>query len=572
MADYDEDVTGKEGYGSVYDYIEAKYRNEWSELDVKSGILVDWGLVAANRWEQFESTYRSNYADYSADYTSDAEFQSRMARKYQEMQEYYQIYEIPAEEQVDVFSDMDIQNAVREEMERDAMEKASDSAALAAFETIGENVIQMDYEARRTESEKALETSIESKNSRTNRELVDALKEKAEGNPEYLVRGAPLRCRYGSHMRYLDMLEAHGVYLNDDPVMHRKDCKVGENILPFGICTSPVHNLKKRDSFFAGAETDQEGNYLHAPDDRVITGFVCEPEIADDGWKNCKKETKIAQDATPVAKGKDACICYEAITTASYLVCKHGGIIVPLGSGQLKFSTYTAPFLNYPFVDLNGKKKELDEKDQKAFENWCDLHNIPPDYPGTEKYMEWYQNRIRKLEEEGASAKKLRAAYEECLDNAYWHGLDHMGPEERRSVRNMVSQYARSGLLEDEELGEMRKRYSGLRLDCGYNSQKNLAGATPEEDEFYQYYTGKAETFEQEQKELEAQMRQASHMEDSDAVIAVANKIRELKNEKEQTYGYFSREVERYSDCLDAERKRHVQEVENLFKEQGVSQ
>ena len=260
MADYDEDVTGKEGYGSVYDYIEAKYRNEWSELDVKSGILVDWGLVAANRWEQFESTYRSNYADYSADYTSDAEFQSRMARKYQEMQEYYQIYEIPAEEQVDVFSDMDIQNAVREEMERDAMEKASDSAALAAFETIGENVIQMDYEARRTESEKALETSIESKNSRTNRELVDALKEKAEGNPEYLVRGAPLRCRYGSHMRYLDMLEAHGVYLNDDPVMHRKDCKVGENILPFGICTSPVHNLKKRDSFFAGAETDQEGS------------------------------------------------------------------------------------------------------------------------------------------------------------------------------------------------------------------------------------------------------------------------------------------------------------------------
>ena len=547
MADYDKGVTGQEGYGSVYDYIEANYRDEWSELDVKSGILVDWGLVAANRWEQFESTYRSNYADYSADYTSDAEFQSRMARKYQEMQEYYQIYEIPAEEQVDVFSDMDIQNAVREEMEKDAMEKASDSAALAAFETIGEGVLQMDHEERQAESEKALEASTESKNSRTNQELEEALKEKAEDNPEYLVRGAPLRCRYGSHMRYLDMLEAHGVYLKDDPVMHRKDCKVGENILPFGICTSPVHNLKKRDSFFAGAETDQEGNYLHAPDDRVITGFVCEPEITGDSWKNCKEETKIAQNATPETEGPAACTCYEAITTASYLVCKHGGIIVPLGSGQLKFSTYTAPFLNYPFADLKGKNKELDEKDQKAFENWRDLHNIPPDYPGTEKYMEWYQNRIRKLEEEGASAKKLRAAYEECLDNAYWYGLDRMEPDERQAVRNMVSQYARSGLLENEKLEEMQKKYSGLRLDCGYNSQKNLAGATPEEDGFYQYYTGKAETFEQEQKELEAQMRQASHMEDSDAVVAAANKIRELKNEKEQTYGYFSREVERYS-------------------------
>ncbi len=569
MADYDKDVTGQEGYGSVYAYIEANYKEEWSKRNVKSGIFVDWGLVSANRWEQFEAEYRSNYADYSADYASDAEFQSRMARKYQEMQEYYQIYEVPAEEQVDVFSDMDIQNAVREEMEKDAMEKASDSAALAAFETIGEGVLQMDHEERQTESEKALEASTESKNSQTNRELEEALKEKAQDNPEYLVRGAPLRCRYGSHMRYLDMLEAHGVYLNDDPVMHRKDCKVGENIMPFGICSSPVHNLKRRDSFFAGAETDQEGNYLHAPDDRVITGFVCEPEITGDSWKNCKEETKIAQNATPETEGPAACTCYEAITTASYLVCRHGGIIFPLGSGQLKFSTYMAPFLNYPFADLKGKNRELDEK---AFEKWCVEHKIPPDYPGTEKYMEWYQNRIRELKKEGASAKKLRAAYEECLDNAYWYGLDRMEPDERQAVRNMVSQYARSGLLENEKLEEMQKKYSGLRLDCGYNSQKNLAGATPEEDGFYRYYTEKAETFEQEQKELEAQMRQASHMEDSDAVVAAANKIRELKNEKEQTYGYFSREVERYSDCLDAERKRQVQEVENLFKEQGVSQ
>lgn len=178
----------------------------------------------------------------------------------------------------------------------------------------------------------------------------------------------------------------------------------------------------------------------------------------------------------------------------------------------------------------------------------------------------------QRTEKEGASAKKLRAAYEECLDNAYWYGLDRMEPDERQAVRNMVNQYARSGLLENEKLEEMQKKYSGLRLDCGYNSQKNLAGAMPEEDGFYRYYTEKAETFEQEQKELEAQMRQASHMEDSDAVVAAANKIRELKNEKEQTYGYFSREVERYSDCLDAERKRQVQEVENLFKEQGVSQ
>ena len=60
-------------------------------------------------------------------------------------------------------------------------------------------------------------------------------------------------------MRYLDMLEAHGVYLKDDPVMHRKDCRVGENIMPFGICTSPVHDLKKRDSFLRERKPIRKG-------------------------------------------------------------------------------------------------------------------------------------------------------------------------------------------------------------------------------------------------------------------------------------------------------------------------
>lgn len=565
MADHDRDSSNEEKYGSVYDYIEANYKEEWSKLDAKSGILVDWGLVAANRWEQFESTYRSNYADCSADYMSDAEFQSRMTRKYQEMAEYYEIHDTPAEERIDVFTNTAVQEEIWAEMKSDAEAKASDSAALAAFETIGEGVLQMDHEKRLEESEAAVKASTESKNRQINRELEEALQKNAEKNPEYLVRGAPLRCRFGSHMRYLDLLEAHGVYLKKSPVMHRTDCVVGENIMPFGICSSPVHKLETRGSLFAGAETDQKGNYLQAPDDRVITGFLCDPDITGRSWKNFKEETMIAQNATSETESPDGCECYEALTTASYLVCSHGGIIFPLESGQLKFSTYSAPFQNYPFAVLKAENNELSEEEQKAFEKWCEQHGICPVSPGTEEYMKWYEDKINGLIEDNASEKKIRAAYEECLDNAYWYGLDRMNEKAQDAVRDMVTRYEESGYLSSEESAEMDKKYSGLRLDYGYNTQKNLAGATPEEDGFYQYYTKRAREFELEQEELTAQMRQAGYMEDSNAVLAVANIIRDLQKEKEQTYGYFQREAERYSDYLDEERKGQVQDVDSLF-------
>ena len=59
--------------------------------------------------------------------------------------------------------------------------------------------------------------------------------------PKYLVRGALLHCRYGSHARRLNLLKDHGVYTQNCPLIHELNCETaGErNISWFGVCQSP---------------------------------------------------------------------------------------------------------------------------------------------------------------------------------------------------------------------------------------------------------------------------------------------------------------------------------------------
>lgn len=567
MPGYDED-TIQEDVRSVYEYIEKKYKDDWSAKDKTSGFLTDGGIIAANRWEQFESIYRSNYAEYSAFYMSDDEFQARLIKRSQEMEEYYEVHDTPKEDRVDVFTNQEVHEEIWKEMEEYAQSQASDSAALDAFSAMGQGPLSMEDDKRISEMENAMNASANAEKEDIIKELETALKEKASQQPEYLVRGASLRCNFGSHMRYLDMFETHGVYLEDKPVMYKKDCTVGENIMPFGICSSPTCTLTERESFFAGAETDQDGNYIQSPDDRVISGIVCKPEIIGEGWENCKNETKIAKNATPGAASPEGFDCYEAITTASYLLCRHGGLIFPLNSGQLKYSSYTAPFMNYPHAGGGSEEEE-----RKAFEKWCEKHDICPYYPGTDNYMAWYQEKIDGLKGSGASKKKIRAAYEECLDNAYLYGLDRMGEENRKQVKDMVDQYIDSGMLDEEDVAETQKKYADLHLDFGYNSQRNLADATPEEDAFYQYYGGKAREIAREREELKTELLQGGYTQgstyDQEAIeaAAISEKLNELNENEKELFRRFTREVGLYDGHLDEERKKQVQEIMELFQQ-----
>ena len=142
----------------------------------------------------------------------------------------------------------------------------------------------------------------------------------AGGKKEYLVRGAQMFCDKGMAIKKLELPEDHGVYTREKlPMVHEKDCKVGEHIPEhsFGLCTG---DCPAGDKVFKVSLYDEEGNVV-GEEDQV--GPACEPIITE-GWKE-PHETVFIDDGG---------VKRRALTTDSFLVCKYGGIISTLTSGQ----------------------------------------------------------------------------------------------------------------------------------------------------------------------------------------------------------------------------------------------
>lgn len=159
--------------------------------------------------------------------------------------------------------------------------------------------------------------------------------------PEYLVRGALLRCRHGSHARRLNLLKDHAVYVRGCPMIHEFNCETADerNISWFGVCKSPCPPttdlicLKKdppRDAF--GNPVGEAGG--------TVDGRKCEPFIVSYQWKDTYPKTRIIDngDLNPrdrAAAEADGSGQGEAsVTTLSFLVCNWGGLIEPYTSGQ----------------------------------------------------------------------------------------------------------------------------------------------------------------------------------------------------------------------------------------------
>ena len=150
---------------------------------------------------------------------------------------------------------------------------------------------------------------------------------------EYVVRGALLKCEYGSHCRKLNLPKCHGVKIMSHPVMNDSDILAGLgddsdkniiNIPSFGICDGPnkgqigegTIDLKKDNP--RNLET---GEITGEAPDGIITGKRCNPNFTDN-WQSSYGKTKIGNDGN------------YAITTNSFLVCKYGGTITVINSGQ----------------------------------------------------------------------------------------------------------------------------------------------------------------------------------------------------------------------------------------------
>ncbi|WP_068777094.1 DUF4280 domain-containing protein [Paenibacillus sp. FJAT-26967] len=124
--------------------------------------------------------------------------------------------------------------------------------------------------------------------------------------PRYVVRGACIKCSFGSHKRHINLPNSHGSYVNGKPMLNEDDFSPG-NISHFGVCSSPF-NPSRGNVCFIG----EDGTTLH-------TGKPCLPSILWK-WTYPKETTKV--DGKP------------ALTTKSEIYCEFKGIIKFLNDGQ----------------------------------------------------------------------------------------------------------------------------------------------------------------------------------------------------------------------------------------------
>lgn len=141
-------------------------------------------------------------------------------------------------------------------------------------------------------------------------------------NPAYIVRGADLMCNCGTNSRKFNLSPCHGVYITDHAVVHDHDRTQGdkENITWFGVC-------KSEDA------PDTENIKLIGGDDQEHTGKKCAPYIVDI-WQNSYEETQIVKNDSCKDGDLNSAVKYNTLTMDSFLVCKYGGIIMPINSGQ----------------------------------------------------------------------------------------------------------------------------------------------------------------------------------------------------------------------------------------------
>lgn len=142
------------------------------------------------------------------------------------------------------------------------------------------------------------------------------MEEEESLNQYYVVRGARIYCECGSHTGHLNLSKDHGVYVNGRPMIHMGDSKAGVNIGDFGVCYSTVEQPDTKTVLLVSE--DGESN---------VKGKGCKPEIIGN-WQDIYPVTQLLEE------GESSGFDKKAVLTCSYLVCKYGGIIRFIDSGQ----------------------------------------------------------------------------------------------------------------------------------------------------------------------------------------------------------------------------------------------
>lgn len=500
------------------------------------------------------------------------------------------------EEDYDIRDNPAIVAATEREVRRAGEKQHSTWAAIGAYVEYEENCRKGSAGEIEENMEEAAAAEEKARFKNEQQQMIKRLQDKAKGGGlEYLVRGAPIMCICGSHSRHLDMYKSHGIYVNGKAVAFEGDCAKDRNISYFGHCNSPLCDLTEEISLKMGAAVNVDGTYLAEPDDAVKIGIKCEPDI-EGRWQNTHDETKIAVDGAQEMFEGGFTEYRKALTTASYLLCRHGGLIFPLASGQVDEAFYQAPFQMYPFRDIGSD----------AFYAWCEKEGICPYVPGTADFYDYYREKIdtamAKVEEienkkgiwqyqiptsaamagavgaEGMTAAlarymwEAREAYKECLENAYGKGLDTMSGEERNKIIALKEEYLDSGLLGNREREEAEERYGGLRLPYGDNGIRAKEGYTYEDNKLYSNALEEMEALKEaaeklgEPKAPTTAIYSPQYAQDSQE----AAKRGTIRREADKVYEEFLREIATYGpgyEGLDEQKREAAEEVLAVYAE-----
>ena len=149
---------------------------------------------------------------------------------------------------------------------------------------------------------------------------------------DFVVRGATLKCRYGSHERKLNLLKDHAVYINDLPMIHERNIDLQTY---FGVCSSPEPMPSSEQVELIKITYDSNGNEI----ENVVKGTKCNMCIIG-YWNETDEEVKIVDNGDICERDKlkdreDETKGFNAVTTKSFLICKYKGIIEFVDSGQV---------------------------------------------------------------------------------------------------------------------------------------------------------------------------------------------------------------------------------------------
>lgn len=342
-------------------------------------------------------------------------------------------------------------------------QKAKDEAAMTARRDAFMQVYGNNIEAGKAATDEAERIMKEQISENAMKEAISYMK---NANFEYLTRGAILICSSGGVMRRLNLPVDHGIFFGNtqSPVVNKSDCLVGDeaNIANFGLCTG-INHPTEYITLDVLVPTDKRGRYLSEHKaDTIDRGYLCTPNVAMPGWINTWKETDMGMASE------------ESVSTKSFLVCIHGGIIYPVNSGQhaeqeekLNNAMMKQEF-DTCFVALDNLKEAEANLNKIKYEDMQGSYGkLYSDKPESKSNME----QLSEVQDaQNGFWKKVDYLMDQVRSDSYGESIGTISPERGELIEYMLGRYA-------EEMGgevpSLKDDYERYWNRYGSNSQGN---------------------------------------------------------------------------------------------------